>query len=1044
MKRTLFPTDLNQVELTTLSLNDWQTLLEAYHCLGETELVKNLVATLPESLISQASDEAAATIKQLRKGRKKLPLYDQFMQEYNLNSEEGLTLMIMAEALLRIPDKATRDAFISSEMGQSDWAKHLSHSDFPWVNLATRGLNLGGKISRASNQVAKLLATPGKPIVRQALQGAMKMMANQFVLGQDIEDAVKNSRKLHSKETCFSFDMLGEAALTSMDAERYLDAYRQALAHIAKSKKDDKAPCSLSIKLSALHPRYEELQREDVLSVLGARLAVLVKEARKFNVPVTLDAEEADRLDLSLTLFEQVFRNEAAHWGGLGLAVQAYGKRTFPVLGWINQLAIELDTHIPVRLVKGAYWDNEIKHAQQMGLSSYPVYTRKCYTDISYLACAQFMFKTTGLKPQFATHNAHSIAAIRLLGMKYNRDYEFQRLQGMGEQLYHNWQTNEPLPLRIYAPVGNHKDLLPYLVRRLLENGANSSFVHHLWDEGIAAEELAESPLDQAKEHQYSANPATPLPAQIFSDRTNSQGINLNNKTEREKLEADLRKYQKNQWYAQPILALSRSCTLKGDHRAITPYSVQTLVGKSLWFDPIEAPLVTSAAQDGFDRWRQTPREAFAQLRITWLNTLADLLEANRTELIALCTLEAGKTRQDSIDEVREAVDFCRYYANQINLGFTTPISLPGPTGESNQLVYEGKGVWLCISPWNFPLAIFLGQIAAALAAGNAVIAKPAEATSLIAAKATELAHQAGIPRELLQLVPGSGRNLGEAFISDPRIVGVAFTGSDITAKEIAKQLAQRNGPIATLIAETGGQNAMIVDSSALPEQVVRDVMRSAFSSAGQRCSALRILCLQEDIADTTLELLTGAMAELTIGDPNCLKTDIGPVISVRAQQQLQNHKRWLQAHGKLIAKANTPPEEGTFITPVAFEIDKINDLSDEHFGPILHVVRYKASELDALIADINQTGFGLTLSIHSRNQETVDHICQRARVGNIYVNRDQIGAVVGVQPFGGMGKSGTGPKAGGPNYMLRFATEKTVTVNTSATGGNPELLRGG
>ena len=1022
----------------------WLNLIRHHYHADEPELIRHLASRLPANILKHASRDAAQIITELRETQGNLSLFDEFMQEYSLDNEEGLTLMIMAEALLRIPDTATRDAFIRAEMSIADWEKHLNHSPSHWVNAATRGLSVGSRLARLRNNVMRLLTRAGQPVIRQALQRAMQMMGNQFVLGEDIESALIRANKAALPQTCYSFDMLGEAALTETDAERYLRAYRQALEETDRYHHPDLLPNSLSIKLSALHPRYEENRRLHVMEELGERLVTLVKEARALNIPVTIDAEESDRLELSLELFAHALRQAGQGWGGLGIAVQAYSKRAMPVLGWLNRLGEDLATHIPVRLVKGAYWDSEIKRAQQKGQRSYPVFTRKAHTDLSYLACARYMLQSPWLRPQFATHNAHTICSIAATAdvTDDSNAYEFQRLQGMGDALYQAWQSQRQIPVRVYAPVGHHQELLPYLVRRLLENGANSSFVHHLWDEKTPPHVLAKSPLICAQEKAFSMNPATPLPEYILGQRKNSRGVNLAIAEERDALMNEVQAFSNRRWQARPQVSIASVTPLQADQTIVAPFSVRREIGTVQWFSPDDASAVVSAAQAAFERWRSQPAQNTAPMRRQWLLTLADLLEANKAELIALCTYEAGKTLQDGIDEVREAVDFCRYYASQINEAFTTGTELPGPTGERNRLFLEGRGVWFCVSPWNFPLAIFLGQITAALAAGNAVIAKPAEPTSLMAARAVELAYEAGIPRDLLQCVPGKGHVLGEAFLADVRIAGVAFTGSDKSARQIAVILAHRGGPLTPMIAETGGQNAMIADSSALPEQIVQDAMKSAFTSAGQRCSALRILCLQDDIADRVLPLLKGAMAELQCGDPSDISTDVGPVISPRAQHRLQAHLRWLHGHGTLIARATPAPDEGTFVTPVIYQIPSIRDLTEEHFGPVLHVVRYKASKLDDLIRDINDTGYGLTLSIHSRNPETVDYIYRHARVGNVYVNRDQVGAVVGVQPFGGMGKSGTGPKAGGPEYVKRFAVERTLTINTTAAGGNAELMR--
>jgi RHH-type proline utilization regulon transcriptional repressor/proline dehydrogenase/delta 1-pyrroline-5-carboxylate dehydrogenase len=1059
MLETLQPDAIVNGSYASLSCSQWFQHIRHLYAPDETSWVRSLAASVPSQQVHQASLQAATLVHELRAQREHLPLFERFMQEYSLSSEEGLTLMVLAEALLRIPDRRTRDALIRAEMSHVNWKQHLGHSDSFWVNMATRGLIAGAAFAswsqdhnddpsqRSRTIFEQLVGHSGEPFVRAALQRAMQLLGDQFVVGHTIDQALSNAGRMASDKICYSFDMLGEAAMTEDDAESYANSYLMALQRIAASQKTDCHPHSLSIKLSALHPRYEESQHPRLISELGGRLASLVREARQLNVAITLDAEEADRLELSLNIFQLVFEQEAIGWGGFGMAVQAYSKRALPVLGWLNQLALEHDTHIKVRLVKGAYWDTEIKLCQQRGLDGYPIFTRKAHTDISYLACTRFLLcHTPGLTPQFATHNAQTVAAITNMAdaLKPTPSYEFQRLHGMGEALYAHWHTRRDEPVRVYAPVGEHQQLLPYLVRRLLESGANTSFVHHLWDDEVAPETLTRSPLELARDLDYSANPATPLPSDIYGkNRRNSYGINLNISLQRESLFDDMRRWSSHQWEARPMTATTGNGALLANKPVIAPFTAQYQVGRSQWFNPDDVTAVMNAGAAGFERWRLLAPRYATKERKAWLMLLASALENHSAELITLCVLEAGKTVQDSMDEIREAVDFCRYYAHQIDLHFAQPSKLLGPTGECNELYYEGRGVWLCISPWNFPLAIFIGQITAALAAGNAVVAKPAEATSLIAARAVEIAHQVGIPKDLLQLLPGSGLDIGSAALNDMNLAGVAFTGSHKTARQIALQLAQRNGAIVPFIAETGGQNAMIVDSTALPAQVVRDVLRSAFGSAGQRCSALRVLCLQDDIADDVIKLLSGAMLELSVGDPLTLSTDIGPVIDSRAQHHLQRHIRWLEQHAKCVGKAPKAPEEGTFVTPIAYEITDFEALREEHFGPILHIYRYSAKSLNTLISNINSLGFGLTLSVHSRNPDTASHIERRIRVGNVYVNRDQIGAVVGLQPFGGMGLSGTGPKAGGPNYVLRFATERTRTINTSAVGGNADLLRG-
>jgi RHH-type proline utilization regulon transcriptional repressor/proline dehydrogenase/delta 1-pyrroline-5-carboxylate dehydrogenase len=1059
MLESLQPDAIVNGSYASLSCTQWFQHIRHLYAPDETNWVRSLASSVPSQHIHQASLQAATLIHELRTQRDHQPLFERFMQEYSLSSEEGLTLMVLAEALLRIPDRRTRDALIRTEMNHVNWKQHLGHSDSFWVNMATRGLIAGAAFAGWSHDhnndpsqpsrtiLAQLIGRSGEPFIRTALQRAMQLLGNQFVMGHTIDQALSNANRTATDKIRYSFDMLGEAAMTEDDAENYASSYLMALQRIAANQKTNQHSHSLSIKLSALHPRYEESQHPRLMSELVGRLANLVREARRLNVAITLDAEEADRLELSLNIFQLVFEQEAIGWGGFGMAVQAYSKRSLPVLGWLNKLALEHDTHIKVRLVKGAYWDTEIKLCQQRGLDGYPIFTRKAHTDISYLACARFLLcRSPGLTPQFATHNAQTVVAITKMAdvLEPTPSYEFQRLHGMGEALYAHWHRHRDEPVRVYAPVGEHQQLLPYLVRRLLENGANTSFVHHLWDDEVAPETLAQSPLEQARILEYLPNPAIPLPCDIYGkNRRNSKGVNLNISRQREQLLESMRRWSSHQWEARPKTATTGSGSLLADKPVIAPFTAQYIVGRSQWFNPDDVPSVMSAAAAGFERWRLLAPRYATQERKTWLMLLASALENHSAELITLCVLEAGKTVQDSLDEIREAVDFCRYYARQIDLHFAHPTKLIGPTGECNELYYEGRGVWLCISPWNFPLAIFIGQITAALAAGNAVIAKPAEATSLIAARAVDIAHQVGVPKDLLQLLPGNGLDIGRAVLSHPHLAGVAFTGSHKTAQYLTQQLAQRSGAILPLIAETGGQNAMIVDSTALPEQVVRDVLHSAFGNAGQRCSALRLLCLQDDIADNVIQLLSGAMLELSVGDPLSLSTDVGPVIDSRAQHHLQRHICWLEQHAKCVGKAPKAPEEGTFVTPVAYEITNFEALREEHFGPVLHIYRYSAKSLNTLINHINDLGFGLTLSIHSRNPDTASQIERGIRVGNVYVNRDQIGAVVGLQPFGGMGLSGTGPKAGGPNYVLRFATERTRTINTSAVGGNADLLRG-
>jgi RHH-type proline utilization regulon transcriptional repressor/proline dehydrogenase/delta 1-pyrroline-5-carboxylate dehydrogenase len=770
-------------------------------------------------------------------------------------------------------------------------------------------------------------------------------------------------------------------------------------------------------------------------------LVKLVTQARRLNVGVSIDAEEVDRLELSLKLFEKLYNSDATKgWGRLGIVVQAYSKRALPVLCWLTRLSKNQGDEIPVRLVKGSYWDSELKWAQVAGEKGYPLYTRKAGTDVSYLACARYLLSDTtrgAIYPQFASHNAQTVAAIS--DMAGNRHYEFQRLHGMGEELYDTLLAESGVnTVRIYAPVGAHKDLLPYLVRRLLENGANTSFVHKLVDPKTPIESLVVHPLTTLKSYKTLANNKIVQPADIFgTERKNSKGINMNIISESEPFFAAIDKFKDSNWTAGPIV---NGETLSGDTTdVVSPFDTTQVVGTVAFADSQAIEQALASAHGAFSNWCSTPVE----VRANALQKLADLLEENREELIALCTREAGKSIQDGIDEVREAVDFCRYYAVQAKKMMAKPELLPGPTGELNELFLQGRGVFVCISPWNFPLAIFLGQVAAALAAGNTVVAKPAEQTSIIGYRAVQLAHQAGIPKAALQFLPGTGASVGATITADERIAGVCFTGSTVTAKRINLTLAQRDGAIIPLIAETGGQNAMVVDSTSQPEQVVNDVVSSSFTSAGQRCSALRVLFLQEDIAERVIDVMKGAMNELTIGDPSLVKTDVGPVIDATAKANLNAHIDHIKQVGRLINQLELPTgtEKGHFVAPTAVEIDSIKVLEKEHFGPILHVIRYKAADLPKVIDEINSTGFGLTLGIHSRNESHALEVADKVNVGNVYINRNQIGAVVGVQPFGGQGLSGTGPKAGGPHYLTRFVTEKTRTNNITAIGGNATLL---
>ncbi|HXL99781.1 MAG TPA: bifunctional proline dehydrogenase/L-glutamate gamma-semialdehyde dehydrogenase PutA, partial [Rhizomicrobium sp.] len=1001
----------------------------------------------------RAATEALARdlVMRIRATRGEHGSVDALMQEYALSSQEGVVLMCLAEALLRVPDAATADRLIRDKIGSGDWTRHKGKSDSLFVNASTFALMLTGRIVKLDDTARwdfdgiwkRLVARSGEPVIRQAVTYAMRILGRQFVLGRTIEEAFKDAREYIAKGYRFSFDMLGEAAYTKHDAARYYAAYRDALHMIAKLQPDDAGSIferpSISVKLSALHPRYEWVKRERVMAELLPQLARLAGEARAANLAFTIDAEEAERLDLMLDIFEAL-GEEFRGWDGLGLAVQAYSKRALPVVAWLGDLALRQERRIPVRLVKGAYWDTEIKRAQELGLVDYATFTRKMATDTSYLAAARALFaQNDAIYPQFATHNAHTLAAIQTFAGS-RTDFEYQRLHGMGEQLHALYrEMHHGGGTRIYAPVGSHEDLLAYLVRRLLENGANTSFVNRLADDEAPIDDIVADPVEQLAALKPRRNPRLPLPVDLLPDRKNSSGFIWADPVVTAPIAAQMEASLRSPQRATPLIGGEER---NGKSAAVRdPSDHRRVVGEVTEASAADAADALARAHAAYPGWNDQRGNARAAV----LERAADLFEENRAQLMALAVREAGKTLPNALGEVREAVDFLRYYAGRARAQFEHAIKLPGPTGEENELSLHGRGVFACISPWNFPLAIFTGQVAGALAAGNAVLAKPAEQTPLMAAAAVRLLHQAGVPTDALHLLPGDGPRIGNALFGDARLAGVAFTGSTDAANAINRALAARQGPIATLIAETGGQNAMIVDSTALPEQVCRDVLASAFDSAGQRCSACRVLFVQDDVAPKMLELILGAMDELTLGDPMRLDTDIGPVIDEEARKNLQAHADRMTAEAKLLRKLPLGPElaNGTFFPPHVFEISGIDVLKREVFGPVLHVVRYSADALDKVCDAINATGFGLTLGIHSRIEETARFVRSRVAVGNMYVNRNQIGAVVGVQPFGGEGLSGTGPKAGGPHYLPRFALERTYTVNTTAAGGNASLLSG-
>ena len=1032
-----------------------------HYVVDEASFVEELITALEtdERDFARIADKTAELVREIRETDTAVDTIDELLQQYSLDTHEGLMLMCLAEAMLRIPDKATADALIEDKLGPADWKSYLGRSESWMVNASTWGLLMTGRVvtmdkpqdGRPSGFINKMVNRMGEPVIRRAMVEAMKIMGKQFVLGRDIDEALKRSRPQFDNGDTYSYDMLGEAARTRDDAQRYFKDYARAIEQVGKTSAQlgasTPAP-SVSIKLSALHPRYEFGRREQVLEELVASTLELVTMARERNVAVTIDAEEVDRLELSLEVFRAIYEHDVCRgWGHFGLVIQAYAKRALPVLHYINRLAESQGDVIPVRLVKGAYWDTEIKESQQLGVEGYPVYTRKAATDVAYLVCARFLLAESTrdrIFPQFATHNAHTISTILEVANAADRNFEFQRLHGMGEALYSSALKRAPKGTycRIYAPVGAHKDLLPYLVRRLLENGANSSFVHQLVDPQVPVESLCVHPVETLRQFDSLVNPQIPLPRDIYGEnRLNSRGVNLNIRSHHDPLLQSMQAFMERTYDARPLLAFDVATDNDLVHDVSCPHDRRQTLGRVLWTSQEQAERAVDAAWQAFPRWEATPVNERADI----LRRFADLLEEHMAELMTLCCREGGKLLTDGVDEIREAVDFCRYYATKAEELFGGPIPLPGPTGESNQMVMGGKGVFAAISPWNFPVAIFCGQMVATAVAGNTVLAKPAEQTSIIAHRVVELLHEAGMPRDVVQLLPGDGPTVGSVLTGDARITGVVFTGGTDTAQLINRSLAARdNAPLPTLVAETGGMNAMIVDSTALPEQVVNDVIHSAFQSAGQRCSALRVLYLQDDVADRVIEILKGAMDELRVGDPRDLGTDVGPVIDDDAREALQAHIDKLKGEGRLIAQTtleDSRTAEGTFIAPTAFQIDGIDALEREQFGPILHIVRYRSQEIDQVIDSINARGYGLTFGVHSRNESFAEDIARRIRVGNVYVNRDIIGAVVGVQPFGGQGYSGTGPKAGGPHYLLRFATEKSVTINTAALGGNASLL---
>lgn len=1037
----------------TLEPIDWDCL-DSDKFADEEAHVADLMeaAPLSEAMRQGALRRGRELVQLARRKRQRKGVMESFLEEFGLSNSEGLALMCLAEALLRVPDTETRDDLIAEKIRSGDWSRHNGQSDSWLVNASTWGLMLTGRVigpprgagKGATSFLQGLVRESGEPVIRAAMLQAMRIMGEQFVLGRTVEAALARGAKMIRSGSAahFSFDMLGEGARTAADAERYFAAYEQAIEAVAEHEKPATAPehgSGISVKLSALHPRYDALHEARVMDELYPRLLRLARMAAQANIHLCLDAEEADRLVISLKVFEALARErDLSGWTGLGLAVQAYQKRAPGVIAALDRLAGETGQRFMVRLVKGAYWDSEIKHAQEMGFPNFPVFTTKPGTDLSYLVCAKALLETDGrLYPQFATHNAHTFAAIEdMVATAGSPAVEFQRLHGMGEALYSAAAAGDKV--RVYAPVGAHEDLLPYLVRRLLENGANTSFVHSFLDEDVPVEEVVEDPIARL-EAGPRRHPKIPTPPRLYGpDRRNSAGLDLTRARARQEIAAAISAFKDG-----PVLEggpiIGGQAVLRSDEIRRVPSDTETVLGTIAQASDAEIDQALGLAGNAQPDWDALGGAA----RAKHLRAMGDALEASTQRLVALMERETGKTLQDGIDEVREAVDFCRFYANEAERKFEGATRLPGPAGETNHISLHGRGVFACISPWNFPLAIFTGQIAAALGAGNTVIAKPAEQSPLTAFEAVRLFHKSGLPGEALHLLPGRGETVGAALTADPRISGIAFTGGTATARLINRALAERDGPIIPLIAETGGLNAMFVDTTALREQVIDDVIHSAFGSAGQRCSALRLLFLPHATADRLIEGLCGAMDELKLADPSEPDTDLGPVIDGQARAQLQAHLQRISKEAKLIKQvaAGVIGESGYGFGPALVELESLDQLNEEQFGPILHVLRYDPDDIAEVGAALEATGYGLTLGVHSRLESFWREVQAAVKVGNTYINRGITGAVVGVQPFGGEGLSGTGPKAGGPNYLVRFATERVVSNNITAQGGDPELL---
>ncbi|MGP9800426.1 bifunctional proline dehydrogenase/L-glutamate gamma-semialdehyde dehydrogenase PutA [Rheinheimera sp. NSM] len=1006
-----------------------------YYRIDENAAIDHLLplAEVGVKARSRAWERARQIVHTIRKDQDGQGGIDALLNEFSLSSEEGVVLMCLAEALLRVPDKSTQEALIRDKLAKGDWSSHLGSSDSLFVNASSWGLLVTGKMVNYNDKtkaqqfgvLKKTLGRLGEPVIRKSVNFAMKIMGKQFVMGTNIDDAIERAFDTEKKGYVYSYDMLGEGARTMADAERYYQSYLSAIHAIGKAangKGPVKSP-GISVKLSAIHPRYEFSHRERVMSELLPKLKALVLVAKSYDIGFTVDAEEADRLDISLDIIEAIFSDdELGDWAGFGLAVQAYQKRAIFVIEWLTQLARKVNRKLMVRLVKGAYWDTEIKTTQQKGLDHYPVFTRKASTDVSYKACAIKLLEARDvLYPQFATHNAYTAATILEVAKGNNSGFEFQRLHGMGESLFDQIVSSEKIQCRVYAPVGEHENLLAYLVRRLLENGANSSFVNAIVDTSQPVEALLPDPVETLQSLRNKYNTQIKMPLDLYgSERANSKGLDLTDVNSLTPFKANL-----DTWFARHLLQPDQ--VPDGAIAVKNPANLQEIIGHVTLHNSEQMQQLLTNADNAFGNWSQTPVADRANL----LRRVADIIERHHDELVAICIKEAGKVAQDGIDEVREAVDFCRYYAARAE-------------ELAKDQRFEPRGVVLCISPWNFPLAIFLGQVAAAIVTGNTVIAKPAEQTSLIALRAIELMHSVGLPEHVVQAVIARGSEVGKTIVPDARIQAVMFTGSTETGSLISRTLAQRNDLQVPLIAETGGQNCMIVDSTALPEQVVDDVISSGFQSAGQRCSALRVLFIQDDVADGIIAMLKGALQQLHVGDPAWLSTDIGPVIDEKALKNLQQHVEYLKDKATLHYQSDIPDNAANgayFFAPRLYEISDLSLLKREVFGPCVHVIRFKASKLDQVIDQINATGYGLTMGIHSRIEDRCNYLAKMSRAGNVYINRNMIGAIVGAQPFGGRGLSGTGPKAGGPNYLLRLVKEKASPDNVQMTNLSPDQL---